>query len=33
MLAEKVNSSIVGVVCDLLCDYVGIEAFIKIVEE
>ena len=31
--AVKVNSSLVEVVCDLLCDYVGIEAFIKLVDK
>lgn len=29
----KVNSSLVEVVCDLLCDYVGIEAFIKLIDK
>ena len=33
MLEDKVNSSIVGVVCNLLCDYVGIREFIKIIEK
>lgn len=31
--AVKVNSSLVEVVCDLLCDYVGIEAFIKLIDK
>ena len=31
--AVKINSSLVEVVCDLLCDYVGIEEFIKLVDK
>lgn len=30
---EKVGSEIVGVVCNLLCDYVGIKEFISIIEK
>ena len=33
LLEQKTGSEIAGVVCNLLCDYVGITEFIKIVEK
>lgn len=33
MLENKTGSKIAGIACNLLCDYVGITEFIKIVEE
>lgn len=33
LLAEKVGSKTVGEVCDILCTIVGVELFIKIIEE
>ena len=32
-LEEKVGSKVIGVICNLLCDYVGIEEFVKIIEK
>lgn len=33
MLEKKTGSEAAGVVCNLLCDYVGIKEFIKLIEE
>eukprot|EP00731_Ephydatia_muelleri_P027939 Em0019g812a len=33
LLEEKTGSQLADVVCNLLCDYVGIEEFIKIIQE
>lgn len=33
LLEEKVHSQLAEVVCDILCDYVGIKEFIKIIEK
>ena len=33
LLEQKTGSQALGVVCDLLCDIVGIEEFIKIVQK
>lgn len=31
-IADKIGSQVAGVVCNLLCDYVGIKEFVKIIE-
>ena len=33
LLEDKVHSQLADVVCNILCDYVGIEEFIKIIEK
>ncbi len=33
ILEEKTGSEIAGLVCNLLCDYVGITEFIKVIQE
>lgn len=33
LLEEKVHSQLAEVVCDILCDYVGIKEFINIIEK
>lgn len=33
LLADKTNSSLIGTVCDLLCDYVGIKEFIDLIQK
>ena len=32
-LADKVNSTLVGEICDIVCSIAGIEAFIDIIEK
>ena len=33
LLEEKVNNKYVGIVCDIICLFVGFDIFVKIVEE
>lgn len=33
LLEEKTGSKFAGLACNLLCDYVGIKEFIKLIEE
>ena len=33
ILAQKVNNQYAGIICNILCDVVGVKEFIKIIEE
>ena len=33
ILAKDVNSKVVGEVCNILCDVVGVEEFVKLIEK